>query len=110
MGLISDIVKRINGAKPSPVLNYSLCMTTYNLGNTLGNYLNGIAWAIAATISIVIGTKIWVYPDLPQEYKGPNSPRKGQDSDAKAKAKLKSKNISIFFVHFLFCSMGMRKE
>jgi hypothetical protein len=46
------------------ILIYSPCMTTYNLGNKLGNYLNEITCAIAAKISIVIGTEMWDYPDL----------------------------------------------
>jgi hypothetical protein len=70
--IISNVIKDNDVTKPSPVLIYSPCMSTYNLGNTLGNYLNEIACAMASKISLVIGTEIWDYPDLPIN-KNPNT-------------------------------------
>lgn len=98
-GLISDVIKDKNVTKPITVLIYSPCMSTYNLGNTLGNYLNEIACAIASKISLVIGTEIWDYPDLPLEYKGPhtNAARKGQDVNVTIKSKPKNEKYFHFF-------------
>jgi hypothetical protein len=98
-GLISVVVKDTNVTKPIPVLIYSPCMSTYNLGNTLGNYLNEIACAIASEISLVIGTEIWDYPDLPLEYKGPNTnaARKGPDTTVAIKLKPKNEKYFHFF-------------
>lgn len=95
--LISNIDKK--PTVPTPVLIYSPCMSTYNLGNTLGNYLNEIACAIAANVSIVIGTEIWDYPDSPVEYKGPNSNKNGQVNDVKAESE-KPKHEKKYFYFF----------
>jgi hypothetical protein len=54
--IISNVIKDNGITKPSPVLIYSPCMSTYNLGNTLGNYLNEVACAMASKICLVIGT------------------------------------------------------
>ena len=54
----------------NPVLVYNPCMSTYNLGNSLGNYFNELACALATNISLVIGTKLWIYPTMPIEFKG----------------------------------------
>jgi len=47
-----------------------LCLTTYNLGNTLGDYFDQISCGVAAGVSVVTGKKIWDFPSLPTEYKG----------------------------------------
>ena len=57
----------------NPVLVYNPCMSTYNLGNSLGNYFNELACAVATGISLVIGTKLWIYPTMPIEFKGDNA-------------------------------------
>lgn len=100
-GLISGVIEDKNMTKPITILIYSPCMSTYNLGNTLGNYLNEIACAIASKISLVIGTKIWDYPDLPFEYKGPhtNASRKGKRKDINVAIHSKTKKNEKYF-HF----------
>ena len=52
------------------VILYSPCLTTYNLGNTLGDYFDQISCGIAAGVCLVTGKKIWDFPSLPTEYKG----------------------------------------
>eukprot|EP01041_Mallomonas_annulata_P009678 gene9678-20123_t len=56
--------------KAGPVFVYSPCMSAYNLGNSLGNYLNELACAISANVYIIVATKIWDYPFMPFEFKG----------------------------------------
>jgi hypothetical protein len=53
-----------------PVHFYSPCMSTYNLGNSLGNYISEIFCAVDAGVHLVIGTKTWDHPHMPFEYKG----------------------------------------
>jgi hypothetical protein len=52
---------------------YSPCMSSFNLGNSLGNYFNEIACASLANIDFIVGTKMWDYPQMPFEYKGKSS-------------------------------------
>ena len=54
----------------APAYVYNPCMSTYNLGNSLGNYFNEVACALVANLSLVVGTKMWMYPTMPIEYKG----------------------------------------
>ena len=56
--------------RSNPVYVYNPCMSTYNLGNSLGNYFNELACVLATGISLVIGTKLWIYPTMPIEFKG----------------------------------------
>jgi hypothetical protein len=49
---------------------YNPCMSSYNLGNSLGNYLNEISCAASTNTSLIIGKKVWDFPTMPYEYKG----------------------------------------
>ena len=57
----------------SAVYVYNPCMSTYNLGNSIGNYFNEIFCAIESNTNLIIGTKVWDYPHMPFEYKGKSS-------------------------------------
>ena len=59
----------------APVYVYNPCMSTYNLGNSLGNYFNEVACALVANLSLVVGQKMWLFPTMPIEYKGAGGKR-----------------------------------
>ena len=70
---------------------YSPCMSSYNLGNNLGNYFNELACAVATNTSIVIGKKLWDYPTMPFEYKGQN-----RGGPAMGRGVLAQHNLALF--------------
>jgi hypothetical protein len=71
---------------------YNPCMSTYNLGNSLGNYLNEISCAAATNTSLIIGKKLWDFPTMPYEFKG-----KGRGGPVSSSAPtLASHNMALF--------------
>jgi hypothetical protein len=51
---------------------YSPCMSSFSLGNALGNYLTEVACAAESKVNLILGTLLWDFPSMPLEYKGEN--------------------------------------
>lgn len=51
---------------------YSPCMSSFSLGNALGNYLTEVACAAESKVDLILGTLLWDFPSMPYEYKGDN--------------------------------------
>lgn len=59
-------------AELSSTYVYSPCMSSFSLGNALGNYLTEVACAAESKVDLILGTLLWDFPSMPYEYKGDN--------------------------------------
>ena len=89
------------GIHDGEVMIYSPCMSSFNLGNSLGNYFNEISCARVSNVNLVFGTLLWEFPQMPYEYKGPDKiAGNGQKSFISAK-ELKKQSHNFEFFHAL---------
>lgn len=71
----SDIVRLTESRNPINV--YSPCLSTYNIGNSLGNYFSVLFCSLKSSTNIIIAKKVWDHAHMPIEYKGQELKRFG---------------------------------